>query len=214
MSLRALALAGLLLGAIGWWFSPYSPRTPSAPAAASGADVDCPLPTSADPAAGPLQTDVPRGLRPFRLQSGTLTPLAGFRIEARVLSREDYAIGREADFSPTDLALGWRRMREDAVLSRLDITQSSRWYRYRWRGEPPLPPPEIVRSSANMHMIPSSPEVARALRAVRRDDVVRIDGWLVQVDAPDGWRWRSSLSRDDTGNGACELVYVCAIATR
>ncbi len=214
MSLRALALAGLLLGAIGWWFSPYSPRTPAAPATVPGADIACPLPTAAGPAAGPLQTEVPRGLQPFRLQAGTLTPLAGFRIEARVLSREDYSIGREADFSPTDLALGWQRMREDAVLARLDISQSSRWYRYRWRGEPPLPPPEIVRSSANMHMIPSSPEVARALRAVRRDDTVRIDGWLVQVDAPDGWRWRSSLSRDDTGNGACELVYVCAIATR
>jgi len=214
MSPRALALAGLLLGAIGWWFSPYSPRTPSAPAPAPGADIACPLPTAADPAAGPLQPGVPRDLPPFRLQAGTLTPLAGFRIEARVLSREDYSIGREADFSPTDLALGWQRMRDDAVLSRLDITQSSRWYRYRWRGEPPLPPTEIARSSANMHMIPSSPEVARALRAVRRDDTVRIDGWLVQVDAPDGWRWRSSLSRDDTGNGACELVYVCAIATR
>jgi len=214
MSLRTLALAGLLLGAIGWWFSPYSPRTPSAPAPASGADIACPLPTAAGPVAGPLQTGVPRDLQPFRLQAGTLTPLAGFRIEARVLSREDYSIGRESDFSPTDLALGWQRMRDDAVLSRLDITQSSRWYRYRWRGEPPLSPTEIARSSANMHMIPSSPEVARALRAVRRNDTVHIDGWLVQVDAPDGWRWRSSLSRDDTGNGACELVYVCAIATR
>src|SRR5690606_15233061 len=144
-------------------------------------------------------------------EEGTLTPLAGLRIEARVLSRRDYASGREARFSPTDLALGWERMRDDAVLARLDITQSSRWYRYRWRDAPPLPPQEIVRSSANMHMIPSTPGVASALREVRRDDTVRIDGWLVQVDAPDGWRWRSSLSREDTGSGACELVYVCAV---
>ncbi len=25
---------------------------------------------------------------------------------------------------------------------------------------------------------------------------------------PCGWHWRSSLTRDDTGPGACELVYV------
>ena len=211
MSLRTLALAGLLLGAAGWWFSPYSPRTPGAPAFVAGADAACPLPGGADPGEGPVQAGVPRGLSPFRLQAGTLTPLAGFRIEARVLSREDYALGREADFSPTDLALGWRRMREDEVLARLDISQSGRWYRYRWQGQPPLPPQEIVRSSANMHMIPANAEVARALRGVRRDDTVRIDGWLVQADAPDGWRWRSSTTREDTGAGACELVYVCAI---
>jgi hypothetical protein len=30
--------------------------------------------------------------------------------------------------------------------------------------------------------------------------------------APDGWRWRSSLTREDTGAGACELVWVERIA--
>jgi len=154
---------------------------------------------------------LPGGLAPFEFEAGRLTALAGFRISARVLSREDYARGREAEFSPTDLALGWGRMGEDAVLDRLDIRQSGRWYRYRWSGDPPIPAQEIVRSSANMHMIPADAQVARALGAVRADDRVRIRGWLVEAGADDGWRWRSSLSRDDTGSGACELVYVCAI---
>ncbi|HRP73912.1 MAG TPA: hypothetical protein PK743_14930, partial [Luteimonas sp.] len=180
MSLRTLALAGLLLGAIGWWFSPYSPRVPDAPAPAAGADIDCPLPSTAALVDGPRQTGLPDHQPPFQLEAGTLTPLAGFSVSARVLGRRDYASGREADFSPTDLALGWQRMREDDVLVRLDITQSGRWYRYRWRDGPPIPPREIVTSSANMHMIPSSPDVARALRQVRPDDRVRIDGWLVQ----------------------------------
>ena len=62
-----------------------------------------------------------------------------------------------------------------------------------------------------MHMIPASESVARALAAVRKDDRVRIDGWLVEAKATDGWHWRSSLSREDTGAGACEVVYVCSI---
>ena len=70
---------------------------------------------------------------------------------------------------------------------------------------------EIVRSSANMHLIPADAAVAQALRGVRAGQHVRIDGWLVQADAPDGWRWRSSLTREDSGGGACELVYVCGI---
>jgi hypothetical protein len=80
--------------------------------------------------------------------------------------------------------------------------------------DPPLPLDEIIRSSANMHMIPADPRVAAQLHGIRRNDRVRIDGWLVRIDADDGWRWTSSLRRDDSGGGACELVYVCEIASQ
>jgi hypothetical protein len=145
------------------------------------------------------------------LQAATLSPLAGFSIDARVLSRRDYSHGREAELSPTDLALGWQRMADDAVLSRLEINQGNRWYYYRWRGDPPIAPPEIARSSANMHLIPADAATAKVLRSVNRDDRVRIDGWLVEAQTTDGWRWRSSTSRDDSGQGGCEVIYVCAI---
>jgi hypothetical protein len=71
-----------------------------------------------------------------------------------------------------------------------------------------------VRSSANMHLVPANDAVADALAAVDAGDRVRIDGWLVQIDATDGWRWRSSLTREDSGAGACELIYVCAVTRR
>ena len=213
MNLRPVA-ALLAIAALGWWYSPLSPRVPSVAAQVAGETPRCPLPPQVQPGDPPLQSDVPGDLAPFRLQPATLVPLAGFSVEARVLSREDYHLGRESDLSPTDLALGWGRMREEAVLARLAISQSGRWYAYRWRDAPPLPPDEIVRSSANMHMIPANANVARALHRVRKDERVRIDGWLVEADAPDGWRWRSSLTREDSGGGACEVVYVCAITPR
>ena len=213
MSLRNLLIAMVLLGLAGWWFSPHSPRVPAPPRHAGGASAaGCPLPPTVARDAPPLQSDAPASLAPFALQDATLQPLAGFSVDARVLSREDYGFGREADYSPTDLALGWGRMGDEAVLDRLDISQSSRWYHYRWRGDPPIPPREIIQSSANMHMIPSDRRVASALREVRPGQRVRIDGWLVQVDANDGWHWRSSTTREDTGGGACEVVYVCSIS--
>jgi len=211
---RRLLLATVLLGVAGWWYSPVSPRVPTAPAVAAGGPIECPAPPTVVPGAPPLQSRVPGALRPMALASATLHPLAGFSIDARVLSRRDYRSGREAEYSPTDLALGWLRMREDAVLSRLRISQSSRWYRYRWQDQPPLPPEEIVRSSANMHMIPASASAAAALAGVDAGDDVRIDGWLVEVRARDGWRWRSSTTRADTGDGACEVVLVCSISVR
>ena len=210
MKLRTAVIACLLLGFLAWGYSTWSARDAGVLAGIAHAD-GCPLPPGVTAGEAPLQSAVPASLAAFVMPAATLQPLAGFSVEARVLSRENYRLGREAELSPTDLALGWQRMREDPVLAQLKISQSSRWYHYRWAGDPPLPPQEIARSSANMHMIPASESVARALAAVRKDDRVRIDGWLVEAKAADGWHWRSSLSREDTGAGACEVVYVCSL---
>ena len=105
-------------------------------------------------------------------------------------------------------------MADDTVLAQLDISQGGRWYRYRWQDQPPIPADEIARSSANMHIVPANDAVAAALGRVEAGQRLRIDGWLVRIDADDGrWHWRCSLSRDDSGDGACELVYACALTT-
>ena len=190
------------------------PRPGARLAQAGQAGVACVLPPSPRAGEEPLQTGVPSAMRAFRLGDYTVSPLAGFSAEARVLSREDYHFGVESELSPTDLALGWRRMADPAVYRRLDITQSGRWYHYRWGAEgPPLPVDEIVRSSANMHLVPADDHVARALSRVKPDQTVRLQGWLVEVQRDDGWRWRSSLTREDSGGGACELIYVCALTS-
>ncbi len=128
-----------------------------------------------------------------------------FELEARVLSREDYGSGRESDLSPTDLALGWGRMMDAEVVEQIDVRQRGRWYY--WESESfPIPQTQIRRSSANMHMVPANETVARELDRVTRGDRIRIVGRLVDISAEDGWRWRSSRTRTDTGNGACELL--------
>jgi hypothetical protein len=200
------------LAAAAWWLAAPDPD----PVASVSAGITtqapgCPLPARRVGDDGALQSDAPGGMARFTVDDASAEPLAGFSIAARVLAREDYDDDREARYAPLDLALAWGRMRDDQVLSQLDISQSGRFYRYRWSGEPPLPPDELVRSSANMHLIPADASVRAALDGIDADDRVRIDGWLVQVRASDGWQWRSSLTREDAGAGACELIYVCAV---
>ena len=64
----------------------------------------------------------------FNLNGYKITPLESFEIEARVLSSEHYSLGREADLSPVDLALGWGKMSDKVVLSKINFTQSNRFY--------------------------------------------------------------------------------------
>lgn len=185
----------LVVALLGWWLSPpiYFARAREA-----GVLV----------AQEPGQHNLDRAAT-FVVKDFTITPLADFTLTARVLSRADYSFDRAAALSPTDLALGWGRMSDSSVLGRLDISQSGRWYNYHWSsGEPPIPKDEIVRSSANMHMIPADDTVRWELKQVRPGDVIHLEGQLIEARGPNGSIWRSSMTRDDSGDGACEVVYV------
>ena len=149
----------------------------------------------------------------FEHEGYTLTPIAGFDVSARVLGSKRYHFGREADLSPVDLALGWGQMSRSEILSDLKISQRGRFYFWRApSNQKPIPKSQIIRSSSNMHMIPMDKDVERAIKKIGKDEVVRIKGYLVNVNHKDGWRWRSSTSRKDTGNGACEFIYVTHVA--
>jgi hypothetical protein len=112
--------------------------------------------------------------------------------------------------APTDLALGWQQMSDESVLAQIDISQSGRWYRWHVR-DFPIPRRAIETQSANMHMVPANDQVAAILDSVRAGQIISLQGQLIRAQASDGWRWQSSLTREDTGANACELVYVTAL---
>jgi hypothetical protein len=145
---------------------------------------------------------------PWQQGEIAIKPLARFELDARVLSRADYHFDTGAKLVPTDLALGWGRMSDSAVLASFDITQSDRFYYWQAQSTLQIPIQEVIESSANMHLIPADRSVQRAIDRARIGDVVRFDGYLVEADWPNGYRWVSSLTRSDSGPGACELVWV------
>ena len=107
-----------------------------------------------------------------------------------------------------DVAFGWGKMSDEAVLARIDVSQSGRFYYWRYEGSPPIPHREIELSSANMHLIPATKAIEKKLKNLRPGNVVALKGYLVDVQGEGGFRWKSSLTREDTGGGACELVWV------
>ena len=146
---------------------------------------------------------------PWETKGYHVTPLADFRLRGRVLLTDRYFFGREADLSPLDVSVGWGRLSDQSVLDRLIFLRERRAFSYRPKsGDWPIPAGEITTHAANLHTIPANKDVLHTLRSVQRGNLIDLSGYLVQVDATDGWRWRSSLSRGDTGPGACELVWV------
>jgi hypothetical protein len=137
-----------------------------------------------------------------------LKPLAHFALDARLLHRKVYRWDRQSKLAPVDLAVGWGPMSDQSVIDRLNITQSMRFFWYEYQQPPPIAKEEIVCHGTNLHIIPATSAIASLCKSLRIGALIHLSGELVEATGPDIGTWRSSLSRTDSGNGACELVWV------
>lgn len=157
----------------------------------------------------PIQETTDR--EPFTLATRegkvTLTPRAAYDVAARVAGIEPYRFDPTAFLSPFDFALAWGDVGGDAILPRLSIRQNARFYFWS-TGDPSIDVEYVIAHSANTHLVPGSANVRRALAAVDRGDVVRLRGLLVDVASERGLTWRTSLVREDHGDGGCEILWV------
>ena len=190
-----LALLSLLVGLLGFWWWQGRPL-------AQPPGVLAPL--------EPVQTE-PESRDQWTFHEHQITPLADFELHARVLSTERYRFDRAAQLSPVDFALGWGPMSDSKIIKAFTIRQRDRWYFWS-SGNLPIPADQVICHSANMHMIPANASVERRLLAVRAGQIVALRGKLIRADGKDGWHWLSSLSRTDTGDGSCEVVWVDRVA--
>ena len=154
----------------------------------------------------PKQTNI-IGTKEWKLDDFNFKALAEYKIKARVLSRNDFSVGKESEISPFDLALGWGPMSDQSVIDKIDISQSNRWYR--WKADVlPIPAREISLNSANVHIIPKDEATEEKFDKVYKGSLIEMSGYLIEITTADGWRWKSSLKRDDTAGGSCELFWV------
>lgn len=138
-----------------------------------------------------------------------LRPRAEFQATVRILDREDYSVGALAELVPTDFAVGWGPMSDSAVLAHIEISQSGRFYF--WRTESwPIERGAIETHSANWHVIPGNATVRATLAGLRAGHVVELRGQLVDIEGGSGGM-RTSLTRDDSGAGACEILLASQI---
>lgn len=170
-----------------------------------------------DRAAGVLAPDEPEQTASqaaaFSFGDFELQPMAEYHIVARVLSVENYGWDGGAALSPIDFAVGWGAMSDSSVLEHFRITQGGRFFTI-YPDEQAIDVSTALLGSANMHLIPASAAVRTQLQRARPGHIADMQGKLVNASRADGYRWNSSLTRADSGAGACELFYVESITLR
>ncbi len=143
-----------------------------------------------------------------------LTPRAAYKVTGYAAETSRKLLDKWDFVMPLDVALVWGPVADPAVLSHMKFHLSDRYVSYWYDASTPSAViGRLPAHVANNHLVPATEEVARDLGRVRIGDLVTLQGKLVDVEIRDASgavaaRMRTSLTRDDVGSGACEIVWV------
>ncbi|MCB5263052.1 MAG: hypothetical protein LHW64_03820 [Candidatus Cloacimonetes bacterium] len=161
----------------------------------------------------PIQDDSMREALPvlnFGKRMVVLSAKAKYTIDGQLVSKKRYLHGFMNRLAPYDFALTWGDMPQ--YLDQMKFRQTSRFCLYNMKKNATVDPKYVQDHMSNNHLIPASKNIQKAMKKARKGDLIRIEGHLVNVQASKNGRmisaWNSSESREDTGNGACEIIYV------
>ncbi|SEP95498.1 hypothetical protein SAMN02910289_00920 [Lachnospiraceae bacterium RM5] len=143
--------------------------------------------------------------------------LYSYDIKALVVHTKDYN-GSDivCKLSPRDFALAWGKVAEYNDRINFHWSQSNRWYYWNVDSYDEIAPvggeDGVAYHSANNHIIPADKSVKKLVKKVKTGDYIRMKGYLVSINARNSngatFNWNSSTTREDTGDGACEVFYV------
>jgi hypothetical protein len=166
--------------------------------------------TSHDPVQSPYKSEEPIVVE-IKKSVFNLTPLAEYKVSGKVVSKKSYSDDWDGEISPVDLAIVWGQLAEPGYGRYITFWHSHRWYNYKWKEGSPVDTSYIVTHSSNNHIIPANENICRAIKTIKKKDRIVLEGFLVNLKGSyKGQRvtWNTSLSRNDTGYGSCELFYV------
>jgi len=139
-----------------------------------------------------------------------ITLLESYKGAFVIKGTKNYSTDGASVVSPKDTILAWGDLSDPKVDAHIKYTQSNRWYYFRYSGDSLVTGDYISQHSSNTHLIPADDTIAKAIRKIGENDYIHLEGYLAIVHFSNG-DWSSSLTREDTGDGACEIVYVTKI---
>ena len=152
--------------------------------------------------------NIANGLAPTEQQQ-KISVLEPFRGEFRILGSKEYLDDEQAKFSPIDYAVTRGLFTHPEIARQISINQYDRYLNWQM-AKPPIPAQYATQLVSNMHIIPANPEIAKEIKKVKRGDLVRLTGDLVQVNDKN-LVWKSALDWNGVGDGACKLIRVDSI---
>ena len=158
------------------------------------------------------------GQRDVKNQDVFIYAQAYYKIHCRVVHIMPYYMGVSGGLAPVDFAVVWGELIKKENYTNIDFKQSGRWAYFRPKKTSLYDNNFISTHFANMHIIPADRNVLTGLKKIRKFDEIYMEGYLVNIESFKNGKlimtWNSSLSRNDNGNGACEIMFVTKLITK
>lgn len=165
----------------------------------------------------PVQNDFTEIVKLQKERNGVtyyIEPKAEYEIEALLIGKEKYSSWDIAQIVPYDLALVWGDFAKKENLDSINYGQRLRHVNYSYSYDEVSLSSEYMSSHiSNNHVIPANEEVYQKIKNYKINRRIHLKGYLVKVYVPasDGKSFNSmdsSMIRTDSGDGACEIIYV------
>lgn len=141
-----------------------------------------------------------------------------YSISGRVVDIQNY-IGYNANnkLSPKDLGISWGFLASEENYKKVKwMSYGNRFLHWDIKDTEWVTRcggfKKIGKYFSNNHIIPSNDNIKKLINKIKKNDFVKIEGYLVNVralkDNKVSFYWNTSTSRTDEGNGACEIIYV------
>ena len=139
----------------------------------------------------------------------TLEPVATFSGSFLVVSTRYHYQSPTDKLSPVDLCVIWGELAEPEHREHVHFSiQAARWCSISWDSSIGLDEGYVDSHFANIHVIPVNENVLKALKSVKTEQSIHVEGFLVNVYRHEKCIWRTSLSRTDSD---CEFLYLTKI---
>ena len=148
----------------------------------------------------------------------TIKKLYSYEVSGRVVQTyeyKDYYYGDETynTIAKKDVGIVWGNLVQDDILKNIKFSMNgARFLKYTYRRgdwKKKLGAP-IKKLCSNNHLISDDETITALIKQIKKNADIKISGYLINAYWGNSYL-TTSISRDDEGNGACEVVYVTDI---
>lgn len=139
----------------------------------------------------------------------TIEPVVSFSGSFLVISTRYHYRSPTDKLSPVDLCVMWGELVNPEHREHVQFSiQAARWCSVSWDTSIGLDEEYVHSHIANIHVIPANENVLKALKSVKTEQSIHVEGYLVNVYHHEKCIWRTSLSWTDSD---CEFLYLTKI---
>ncbi len=151
--------------------------------------------------------------KPFEFKDATILPHRKISGEVRILEKRRYFFDNKREYSPVDVLVGWKSLSDERNLDHIHFSLDNRFFDYEFT-RPPLPLNELLSQIDLWHLVPSNEEIDTSTKKLRKGNLIKFEGYVVDIEPKSMYAWRSELTTPKNQNFKNTIIWLTEFSVR